>query len=307
MSHCEIIALLKSKHLKINEHGTIQHHPLIPPYNYDIYYIMLIYTNIIHIHTYIKNIKIIPVTLYSSTHYASFIEQLLIVNKIDYYKIFKPYMTDNHYTLSDQSKAVSINPSLHHFTDSVITFTPLNTDEITILQVHTQLENLHDMQKQVLSMLPDINAAHIVKHHWFIPDEDDYHYTYNHIKSITMFGNLYRIETNDSNNHKIFYTQYILTDKIEPLESADIVNKSYFDTSTNTLLYDAKYIVNDVLMLEPLRKKLMEDDIVSLPFYNLKTPRDRLVLHPFHYPGNSDVILTLLVVAQAIISHYIIQ
>ncbi|HSW76485.1 MAG TPA: hypothetical protein VLG50_05545 [Candidatus Saccharimonadales bacterium] len=261
---------LKQHHLIINNNH-VMHTQM-----YIIYYIVMVFVFIKHVANCKKNINII--TLHITSLYATFAEQILILNKVRYRKITTPYLNYQHYYLSNLKKMVHFNPTLEQFKNEVIDFIPLSNDDLDALEKHTQLKNLTLAQDKVLLLLPDINAYHVIRQKYIDNDDYDYH------------------DDHHDDHHAI-----ILTDYVYPLQAGDIINKSYFSETHQKIIHDEKYIVNADLQLEPLRKKLIDKDIVSLPFYNLKTPRDKIILHPFHLPDTQDPILAIMIVTQAII------
>lgn len=258
--------------------------------------LIIYYTILQHIMRYIKNRHVIPICLLATTNYATFIEQVLIVNELKYLKIFQPYLTDREYMLATHKKTISVNPGVSDFIDGVIEFDPLTDEELEKLSLHLGLNITQQVQMDLLEKLPDINAHHIVRQDYC--DADDYGFTYSQVQSLTIDGTHLRIATPEG----VVYSSKIITDKIDSLKPGEIIVKSYFNTSTQSIIYDQKYAVSDHLELESLRKNLISEDIEPLPFYSLNRPRTGLILHPFHLPDTRDFILSIMLATQAIVN-----
>src|SRR5437868_5626936 len=276
INHKSLVIGLKKLNLKIDDKGLMTYdcHP-----HHAAFFIILITTIMLLVLKKLNDIVIVPITLYSTTYYATFVEQMLILNKIQYYKLFKPYVTDIGYYVANKKKIITVNPKLHHFDDTVITLLPLTDEELDHLNDHTGLSNLLEAQNKVLSLLPDINAHYVVQQQYV--DVDDYQYQYDDVVVIKKINDhLFRIDTTSG----CFYTNMIITDYIQPLDVGDVLCKSYYHRTHDTIVHDAKYIVNQQRMVEPLRKKLLDHDIVTMPFYSLEQPRNSIAMHPFHLP-----------------------
>lgn len=295
--HTLMMAYMHYKSLTINHEGHIRKISTTSRMNQWCIEI-LIAGSLYHIVQYIRNIRPIPLTLLATTHYASFIEQILILNRVPYLKIHTPFIQDTQYMTSSKKKCISMNPTLTDFNNQVIEMVQLDNRELTMLadRLTVDADQVYNAQMRVLHQLPDINAHHIVRHH-YVDDADYQRHHYDIVKVTRIHATLYEIHTVTGS----IYTNYIITDIHSPLTRGDIVNKLYFDMTEMKVLYDEKYVVNDLRQLESLRSKLNTENIVPLPFYNLKHPRTGLILHPFHWGTVSDILLMLMIITQVII------
>lgn len=294
MSHDEIIKLLNQQNKNINYHGDLQDTSWKCPTF--LIFIIIIFINLYYIYTFY--IKSFPITLHCTTLYSNFIEQLLILNKLPYYKIANHYINHINYFTSSKKKSININPSVKEWVNDNIHIIPLCDDELITLSkhLHINIEKLREAQDKVLSLLPDINAYHIIRENYL--EDEEYENSIYDIKEITkIHDNLYKIKS--AKNY--FYTNLILSDQVI-LNIGDVMNGFYYSEIDKEVYTENKYIVNHQYQLESLSKKLKED-IMPLPFYNLQTPRSEIKTHPFHLPTSKDPILSLLIMTQAIIDY----
>ena len=291
--HQSLMFLLRQKNLTCHD-GRVTY--LITPHHAHYFITILMVMVLCIFQCIVLTIKqVIPITLFCTTYYTSFVEQLLILNKINYLKIFNPYKVDVRYYRVNKKKTLSMNPKLDHFIDQVIQLMPLTEDELNQLSQHTGLKNLNEAQIKVLSLLPDINAHCVVQQHYV--DNEEYQHTYETIVSIKKVNDYYRIKTLNG----IYDTAIIISDDIHPLHVGNVVSQSYYHQVDDCVIHDDRYIVNQQNRLEPLRKKLTHDNVVTLPFYSLNPPRQGLKMHPFHLPPSKDYFLSMMIVMQALI------
>jgi len=295
MSHSELFDYLRNNQKKIDIDGNIKNYTLIPTIIYLLVMIIYFFNHIIsHL-----NKNYYPVTLYSTNLYSKFAEQVLIMNKIKYQKIYHPVLLNSSYYLQSKRKTVSFNPELADFNNnSEIQFIPLSEDELTLLSNHTTLplELLNEAQNYILEQLPGINSYHVVRDNYLY--DEDYVYSKNKMIKIERINNLYHVVCNNYS----FYTKYILTDSTYTLQPADIVSVAYTVNDNNNvdIQYFNKYIVNEEYRLESLGKKL-KSNVTLLPCYTLNEPRQSLSLNPFHLPKSKDFILSIMIITQAIL------
>lgn len=293
MSHLNIIKLLKSKHKQINMEGTITSLFTLENTQMISVLIAIVMTHLYYIY-YLYHKKH-PITLYCNSLYSHFTEQLLILNKLPYYKIYKPFINNITYYTSSKKKTVNINPFVTEWMDEMVTLQPLSMDELLLISNHVKLPvNLViTAQEKVLALLPEINAYHIVRENYL--EDEIYTKQSFPINQITKGFHSYKIES----NHKMLYTNLILSDAVE-LYIGDVINGFYYSCVDEEVYTENKYIVNTDYQLEPLNKKLKKE-ITALPFYNLETPRLGIKIHPFHLPKSKDPILSLLILTQVLI------
>ena len=291
MSHQDIITFLKGKNKRINVEGIIEDTSWYFPM---IQFVILILMGVMYyIYTFYK--RILPITLHATTLYSNFIEQLLILNKLPYRKIYKPYLDDIAYYKSSKKKTISINPKVKDFINETIEFIPLSEDELEVLSDHLNLD-VKPIQEQVLSLMPEINGYHIIRGNYL----DDEVYNMNHYKIkkiIKIHDYLYKVITNE----ETFYTNLILSDETLALQIGDVLNGMYYCTTDEQVYTENKYVVNQFNTLSSLSKGLKKD-IVHLPFYTMDVPRQGLICHPFHLPKSKDPILSLLIMVQVLIT-----
>ena len=293
MSHLNIIKFLKSKHKQINMEGTITSLFTLENTQMLSVVIAIMMTYLYDIYQFYH--KKHPITLYCNSLYSHFTEQLLILNKLPYYKIYKPFINNITYYTSSKKKTVNINPFVKEWMDGMVTLQPLSMDELFLMSNHVKLpvDMVIAAQEKVLTLLPEINAYHIVRENYL--EDEIYTKQSFPINQITKCAHRYKIESND----KVIYTNLILSDAVE-LYIGDIINCFYYSCEDETVYTENKYIVNSDYQLEPLNKKLKKD-IQALPFYNLETPRMGIKTHPFHLPKSKDPILSLLILTQVLI------
>lgn len=242
-----------------------------------------------------SHITYYPITIYSTTIYSKFIEQLLILHHVSYLQICKPYIQYPHYH-TNNLKEVSIYPFSNQFDNQLINITPLSDEELILMEEKFNMVNLKDRQEEIIQVLPQINAFQIIKENYI--ESEDYHYTINKIINVQKINNLYCIKTD---RHYI-YTSIILTDHTAPLTCGDILNLTYYDKEKDVILINNKYIYNDNHKLVALSKG-KHKNLESTPFYSLEEPRQKLILHPFHFPKISDFILGVMIITQSILHH----
>lgn len=292
MSHRELFIQLKKKNKSIDIHGNIK---IINPQKHKIVTAIYIGICVVYVINYIYekiiNIPYYPITLYSTNLYSKFAEQILILNKMNYQKIYHPVLVNPSYYLSSKTKTVNFNPNLKDFNQNVeIPFIPLSTNELDALSEHTgiELETLIDSQNFILNELPNINAYHICRENYLY--DDDYYSDDNHVQSIKKCKNGYLVICDTFS----FYTSIILSDYTFLLQPGEIISAAY--TEKDLIHYENKYIVDQHYRLEPLSKRNH-----VLPCYTLDTPRDGLILHPFHLTKSKDLILSIMIITQALI------
>lgn len=297
MSHRELFDYLKSKDKTIDVEGNIITLPSkIAEYCFNIY----IFVMIIYFIEYILEQAdqcYYPITLYSTNLYSKFAEQILILNKIKYQKIYHPVLINPGYYLQSKRKTVTINPDLSDFhINTEIPFIPLSIEELQNLSQHTKIDYdlLVESQEFILEHLPGINSYHVVRENYLY--DEDFVYTKNNIKSIEKINNLYRVTCTDYT----FYTSFILTDSTLLLQPGEVVSVAYTNDKQEEVQYVNKYIVNEEYKLESLGKKL-KPHITLLPFYTLDTPRPNLILNPLHLPKTKDFILCIMIIVQAML------
>ena len=292
MSHVNMIKFLKSKQKNINIDGILEDTSWMSSTMLVI--ILSIITYMCYIYKFYQ--QQFPMTLYSNSLYSHFTEQLLILNHIPYYKIYKPYINNVTYYTASKKKTVNINPTVKDWVNEMINLHPLDQEELVLLSTHLNM-NINVIiasQNKVLELLPEINAYHIIRENYI--DNEDYIYHHDQIKNVIKIHNhLYKIET--TSRH--FYTNLILSDDVT-LNIGDVINGFYYSQSEDKIYTENKYIVNHQYQLESLNKKLKKD-IEELPFYNLDVPRTGIKSHPFHLPKSKDPILSLLIVIQILI------
>ncbi len=254
--------------------------------------ILLICYFVNYIRLWWRNVKYTPITLYSTTQYTQFVEQLFILNKINYLKIFKPYHTHQTY-LTTKGKEIFINPLCSHFSNELVDFKMLEKEKVESMEDHFGI-SLNHIQEKVLELLPKINAYQIGRGNFI--ENEDYHSKMNKIKSVTKLGSFYCLETNLGYE----YTSLILTDYTFPLKVGEILNFAFCDDES--IHIDNKYILNDHYHLISLCKK-KDKKLDVLPFYSLDQPRANTILHPFHFPKSNDFILSILIVTQYLINY----
>lgn len=262
-----------------------------------IYMLTLIFYFIYYLLNCWKNIHYIPITLYTTTNYGKFIEQVLILNKVNYVKLYHPYTNYPCY-FTNKNKEICINPPLDHFINDCIDIQPLDDKELDLLKNHFNLNYLDNTQEQLLNLLPTINAYQISKENYI--ETDIYQYQFSKIKSINKVNNdLYCIQTNKN----CIYTSILLTDKVKDLICGDVLNITYYNTEEDKIDSDNKYIYTDQYKLVSLRKGLNKNCEI-FPFYSLDQPRTEIILHPFHLPKSTDFILSIMILTQYIINNY---
>lgn len=293
MNHRELFILLKNKNKSIDIKGNIKN---INPLKSKITTISLIMVCIVFIITYIvehlKTIKYYPITLYSTNLYSKFAEQILILNKINYQKIYHPVLVNPSYYLSSKQKTINFNPNLKDFNNNVeVPFIPLTAEELYDLSKHFEIDVniLNNAQELILSELPSINAYHICRENYLYDDE--YDIKQNQVKYIKKTNQGYYVACENGS----FYTSLILSDYTFILQPGDIVTAAYSDNEH--IFYKNKYVVDENYQLETLVKGIKN----ILPCYSLDTPRKGLILHPFHITKSKDLILSIMILVQAVI------
>ena len=292
MSHHNIIKYLQSKNKRIDIQGVLKDTSWIPTT-----ILVIITAIIVNIYYLYKYTGTYPITLYCDSLYSHFTEQLLILNKIKYYKIYKPFINNRSYYTTSRKKNININPNVRDWVNENIKVKTLSEQELILLSDHLSmpLDKVKQAQDKVLTLLPEINAYHIIRERYL--EDELYNKEQYAIKNIIKDSNLYKIET----NHHCFYTKLILSDEVI-LSIGDVINGFYYSNTDDNVYTEQKYIVNSQYQLESLNKKLKED-MVSLPFYNLEIPRAPTKLHPFHLPKSKDPILSILIMTQLLIKN----
>ncbi len=296
MSHVNIIKFLKSKQKNINIEGILGDISWQQPT------VLVVILSIISYMCYIYKFyqQQYPITLYCNSLYSHFTEQLLILNKMPYYKIYNPYINNITYYTTSKKKTVNINPTVKDWVNENIQLHPLDVESLVLLSNHLNIDInvIISAQNKVLDLLPEINAYHIIREN-YIENEDYVMGIQNVQRVVKIHDHMYKIETNDHH----YYTNLILSDDVL-LNIGDVINGFYYSQSDDQIYIENKYIVNDQYQLASLNKKLKED-IVALPFYNLEVPRSTLKIHPFHLPKSKDPILSLLIVTQLLINYFL--
>lgn len=297
MSHINIIKFLKLKHKSIDMNGFLQDTSWIPMTAMVI--VTTMFVDLYYLYRFDMSMKNkFPITLYCDSLYSHFTEQLLILHKMPYYKIANPFLLNRQYYTSSKKKTININPTVRDWINENITSVGLSDNELSLLSdhLHISFTSVKEAQDAVLSLLPEINAYHIIRENYL--EDEAYEKKQHHIKNITKIHDcLYRIET----YHHVFYTNLILSDHVE-LYVGDIINGFYYSHLDEEVYTEQKYIVNNEYQLETLNKKLKKD-IDVLPFYNLETPRTSIKAHPFHLPKSTDPILSVLIMTQLLIKN----
>jgi hypothetical protein len=294
MNHRELFNYLKSKDKTIDIDGNITDLKIKTVF-ISIYIIICI----LYFIDYIKELTQIPyypITLYSTNLYSKFAEQILILNKINYQKIYHPVLVNPAYYLNSKRKTVTFNPNLSDFNNNVeVPFIPLSAHELEELSEHTTIDKdlLIQSQKVILEELPNINSYHVVRENYLY--DDDYYCNKNQVKYIKKINNKYLVVCHD----KSFYTSIILTDYTFLLQPGEIISTAY-TIDNSDIQFENKYIVDDEYRLESLKKK-MKKNINILPCYSLSEPRKSLILHPFHLTKSKDFILSIMIIVQSII------
>lgn len=239
-----------------------------------------------------KIIPYYPVGVITNTIYGKFIEQLLILNKVNYVKLEKPYFCDLQYFTASRRKSISINPNQWDFLDDLVSFTPLSQEELTDIEKHTGLKELGKVQHHVMALLSDINAHQIVKENYI--ENEEYEKMCGRVTSVNSVSDGFIIQVGEEQ----IKVGILLTDHIHPLETNEVIHRYYL--IENEVVAEDKYIVNHLNHLESLKKK-KHHRVIPLPFYGITPTRPNLVLHPFHFPKTKDPILTLLIITQSIL------
>lgn len=239
-----------------------------------------------------KIIPYYPVGVITNTLYGKFIEQLFILNKINYVKLEKPYFCDLQYFTASRRKLISVNPDQWDFVDHLVSFTPLSQEELMSIEEHTGLRDLGEAQHHVMKLLSDINAYQIVKENYI--ENEEYEKMCGRITSVNRVANGFIIQVGEEQ----IKVGTLLTDHIDPLETNEVLHRYYHNE--NEIIAEDKYIVNHLNYLESLKKK-KHHRVIPLPFYGITPTRPNLVLHPFHFPKTKDPILTLMIITQNIL------
>jgi len=241
MSHRELFNYLKKKNKRIDIDGNlINNNTKLATI---IYITLLIIYFIIYIINQLCNIPYYPITLYSTNLYSNFIEQILILNKINYNKIYQPILNNPHYYLASKKKTINFNPDLKDFNNNIeISFIALSDTELTNLSDHFNIDInlLIEAQNYILTELPHINAYHIIRENYL--DDECYHTSdINHIIKVEMIKpGLYLVICDD----KSFYTNVILSDYTYLLQPGEIVTAAY-TKNDNQIYFENRYIVDD--------------------------------------------------------------
>ena len=294
MSHRNIINFLKSKNKNIDIHGVLQDTSWVYPTTLIIIISMIVNLYYIYVST-LKNV--FPMTLYCDSLYSHFTEQLLILNKIPYYKIYNPFINHRSYYTSSKKKTIDINPIVKDWVNQNIKLSGLCDEELMLLSEHLKIPYIRvkEAQDKVLALLPEINAYHIIREN-YLEDECYNKEQYNIKNIIKIHDYLYKIQT----DQHYFYTNVILSDAVD-IYIGDVINGFYYSNIENQVYTEEKYIVNNHYQLESLNKKL-KSEIDPLPFYNLYIPRHDIKAHPFHLPTSKDPILSILILTQLLIN-----
>lgn len=274
--HKNIINLLERRGKKIDIDGNIHKN------NNHVYicYFMFIFIYMVNYIVYHnKQFTRCQFLLHETSYYSKFVEYVLRLNNASYVKVYKPYMNNISYVSNNQ--LVMVNPMYNDFEDGEVPLIPLSDEEIEELEKHTGLKNLTRCQNKILHMSPKINAYQIIN--------DKYDFG----EKITT------ISPTKINNYK---WDLVLSDDIEPLKVNDVMNATFFDAENKSIFIEKKYILDNEYTLLPLSGD-MHSYIQQLPFYSLDTPRPILRFHPFHLPQTIDIVLTLMILAQACIDN----
>lgn len=276
MNHAKLMRCLKKRFSVLNYF-----------YNLCLFYLIIV---ICHVVSQTIKWNYVPITLFGTTNYAKFIEQLLLLNHIDYYKLSYPYMT--HLTYPLKNKTIFLNPQRDDFDNQEVIITPLCDDALIQLSEHTDIdpEYLHEIQTYILNILPQMNAHQVVLENYI--EMDDYQFKQYHVVCVDQIGDLYQIKTVNTT----YYTSLILTDYIKPLKVGEVINASYAD-DTNIYI-ENKYVMSEYQLWS--LKKGLSKEFTLLPFYSLDPPRSIIegVVHPFHLPSSKDAILSTLIMTQ---------
>src|SRR6187431_1213278 len=128
MSHHNIIKFLKTKNKQIDFNGVIR--PLITRLDAHMFSVVIATLMVNFYHIYHFYHQKLPITLYCNSLYSHFTEQLLILNKTPYYKIYKPFMNNITYYTSSKKKTVNINPLVIEWSNRIVPFIPLCDDDL---------------------------------------------------------------------------------------------------------------------------------------------------------------------------------
>jgi hypothetical protein len=308
--HRKIINFLKNKKLCIDADGRITDILKLHMYATLLYICvyMIAYSTII-VDT-LQNVTYCKFTLHATSLYAKFIEYILKLNDVPYYKIYNRYHTNMGYIKEKEKEKkekkekedkeeredkenkeedvknniINLNPTLDNFIDQEVPLIPLSNQELKALSNHFGISNLSYYQDVILSKISSINAYDIVNS-----------FEHTHGQPINNINNFY-IQTQDS----LYKTRYVLSDHIAPLNRHDIINASYYCHNDQSIHIEKKYYLNNKYHLVSLTDELKEE-FEQLPLYSLAVPRDSLRFHPFHLPKMTDHVMAIFVLTQACI------
>jgi len=250
-----IFQCLRNKHLAIDFNGKFLR--ILPLIDYKIRFIKLIGLIMLGFMAYIiKQIPYHPITIMGNTIYSQVVASCLSRYKIPYvlcrgFNRIPYYETDQGYEIpfeGPNSQFFSTNQ------DTQIPLIPNTKEELSKLELHTNLSNLEYIQYNLLTNFPSKNGVYIASMNDII-HKDREKAIKNPIINIRRFcGNLYYIIT----INEIWLSRIIISDIVHPLQPDEIISVLYGtikeDHNEN---FHIKYGKNVCIVNEPTKNTIL--------------------------------------------------
>lgn len=216
----------------------------------------------------LKNVTIINLTILGSGVYTNIISKLKLKKSVRFCR------QANHISLYPSLKGEYLGFDQPTSLNDQLETIPLTYDQITHLEIHTGIKNLHSLYKN--KPFPCIDQIKII----YKPV----------ISFIPFLGGYYLVDNGDEK----WLSKYILTDMVDRLREGEILVlrdeannlASVFSDESGSVDWYDQYIVSKFLDIVPINKSKTPTKYSHL--YQLRLSRlfqDKLIrLHPYHLP-----------------------